>query len=176
MHRRLADVVNNCVRYVLVLERPLWSSLACCYDETAIGTHSRHPTMGRLVFDPSERPRGLTSRTAGIGSRAPRASAIWRVLSPGQHPFPWCRVLHSDRSTRRTNRGRETMRDDPWTAANRDKEQPKVTIAPTRNRTAETASPPSKRTVSGPFWTGKTSAPDVPNPQRVIAARQRTED
>ena len=68
------------------------------------------------------------------------------------------------------------MRDDPWTAANRDKEQLKLTIPPKRKQTAETASPPSKRTVSGPFWTGKTSAPDVPNPQRVIAARQRTED
>ena len=68
------------------------------------------------------------------------------------------------------------MRDDPWTAANRDKEQLKVTIRPTRKRTGETASPPSKPTVSGPFWTGKKSVPDVPNPQGVFDARQRTDD
>jgi hypothetical protein len=68
------------------------------------------------------------------------------------------------------------MRDDPWTAANRDKEQLKVTIRPTRRQTAKTASPPSKPTVSGPFWTGKKSVPDVPNPQGVIDARQRTDD
>ncbi len=47
------------------------------------------------------------------------------------------------------------MRDDPWTAANRDQEQQKVTIAPNRKPMAETASPPSKLAVSGPFWTGK---------------------
>ena len=57
------------------------------------------------------------------------------------------------------------MRDDPWTAANRDKEQQKVTIPPKRKPTAETASPPSKPTVSGSFWTGKKSAADVPKPQ-----------
>jgi hypothetical protein len=34
------------------------------------------------------------------------------------------------------------MRDDPWTAANRDKQQKKVTISPRRKPTAETASPP----------------------------------
>ncbi len=66
------------------------------------------------------------------------------------------------------------MRDDPWTAANRDKEQQKVIIPPRRKPRAETASPPSKPTVSGPFWTGKTSAPEVPKPQRVVDARQRT--
>jgi hypothetical protein len=63
------------------------------------------------------------------------------------------------------------MRDDPWTAANRDKEQQKVTIPPRRKPTAETASPPPKPTVSGPFWTGKKSPPDVPKPQRVVDAR-----
>jgi hypothetical protein len=68
------------------------------------------------------------------------------------------------------------MRDDPWTAANRDKEQQKVTIPPKRKPTAETASPPSKPTVSGPFWTGKKSASDVPKPQGVVDARQRTDD
>src|SRR5438552_18054750 len=41
-------------------------------------------------------------------------------------------------------------------------EQQKVTIPPKRKPTAETASPQSKPTVSGPFWTGKKSAPDVP--------------
>ena len=47
------------------------------------------------------------------------------------------------------------MRDDPLTAANRDKEQKKVTIPPRLKPTAETASPPPKPAVSGPFWTGK---------------------
>jgi hypothetical protein len=68
------------------------------------------------------------------------------------------------------------MRDDPWTAANRDKEQQKVTTPPRRKPTAETASPQSKPTVSGPFWTGKKSTPDVPKPQGVVDARQRTDD
>ena len=68
------------------------------------------------------------------------------------------------------------MRDDPWTAANRDKEQLKVTIPSKRKQTAETPSPLSKPTVSGPFWTGKKSVPDVTNPQGVIDARQRTDD
>ena len=68
------------------------------------------------------------------------------------------------------------MRDDPWTAANRDKEQQKVTTPPRRKPTAETASPHSKPTVSGPFWTGKKSAPDVPKPQGVVEVRQRTDD
>ena len=66
------------------------------------------------------------------------------------------------------------MRDDPWTAANSDKEQQKVTIPPKRKPMAETASPPSTPTVSGPFWTGKKSVPDVPNPQGVTDARQHT--
>jgi hypothetical protein len=61
------------------------------------------------------------------------------------------------------------MRDDPWTAANRDKEQQKVRT-PRRKPRAETASPPSKPTVSGPFWTGKKFAPDVPKPQGVVDA------
>ena len=60
------------------------------------------------------------------------------------------------------------MRDDPWTAANRDKEQQKVTTPSRRKPTAETASPQSKSAVSGPFWTGKKSAPDVPKPQGVV--------
>jgi hypothetical protein len=68
------------------------------------------------------------------------------------------------------------MRDDPWTAANRDKGQQKVIIPPRRKPTAETASPSSKPTVSGPFWTGKTPAPEVPKPQRVVDTRQRTDD
>jgi len=68
------------------------------------------------------------------------------------------------------------MRDDPWTAANRDKEQLKLTIPPKRKQTAETASPPSKPTVSGPFWTGKKSAPDVPKPPGVYDARPLTDD
>jgi hypothetical protein len=61
------------------------------------------------------------------------------------------------------------MRDDPWTAANRDKQQHKVTTLPRRKPTAETASPQSKPTVSGPFWTGKKSTPDVPKPPREAA-------
>src|SRR5262249_35049849 len=71
-------------------------------------------------------------------------------LSPGTAP-----CYRFDHSTRRTNRGRETMRDDPWTAANRDQEQRKVTIPPRRKPTAETPGAPSKPTISGPFWTGK---------------------
>ena len=51
------------------------------------------------------------------------------------------------------------MRDDPWTAANRDKEQQKVTMPAKRKQTTETASPPSKPAVSGPFWTGKNLRP-----------------
>ena len=85
-------------------------------------------------------------------------------------------VLHSDHLARRTNRGRETMRDDPWTAANRDKEQPKVTIPLRRKPTAETPAASTKPTISGPFWTGKKSAPDVPKPQGAVDARQRTDD
>jgi hypothetical protein len=54
-----------------------------------------------------------------------------------------------------------------WTAANSgDKEEQKVIIPPKRKPTAETASPPSKPTVSGPFWAGKTSAAEVPKPQK----------
>jgi hypothetical protein len=67
------------------------------------------------------------------------------------------------------------MRDDPWTAANRDKEQLKVTIRPTRKQTAETASPPSKPTVSGPFWIGKKSVPDVPPDVSVFGAHPHAE-
>jgi hypothetical protein len=47
------------------------------------------------------------------------------------------------------------MRDGPWTAASRDKEQQKVMIPPRRKPTPETASHPSKPTVSGPFWAGR---------------------
>jgi hypothetical protein len=47
------------------------------------------------------------------------------------------------------------MRDDPWTAANRDKEQQKVTMPPKRKPTAETPTAPTKPTISGPFSTGK---------------------
>ena len=42
------------------------------------------------------------------------------------------------------------MRDDPWTAANRDKEQRKVIIPPRRKPRAETASRPSKPHSLGP--------------------------
>jgi len=68
------------------------------------------------------------------------------------------------------------MREDPWTAANRDKEQQKVTIPPKRKPTAETSAAPSKPTISGPFWAGKKSAPDVLKPEEVVDARQRTDD
>jgi len=78
-----------------------------------------------------------TPRTAGIES-GPSTSALAGFLSSGDSPaFPSRRMLYSGRSTRRTNRGRET----PWTAGNRDKEQQKVTIPPTRKPTAETESP-----------------------------------
>ena len=43
------------------------------------------------------------------------------------------------------------MRDDPWTAANRDKEQQKLTIPPRRKPTAVTPAAPTKPTIrSGP--------------------------
>jgi hypothetical protein len=106
------------------------------------------------------------SRYSPPGSRATRAPARQRFLSPGTAPRS--RVLYSIAQHGEQNRGRETMRNDPWTAANRDKEQKKVTISPRRRPTAETASPPTKPTVSGPFWTGKKSAPDVRKPQGVV--------
>jgi hypothetical protein len=53
------------------------------------------------------------------------------------------------------------MRDDPWTAANRDKEQQKIAMPPRRKPTPETTSPVSRPTVSGPFWTGKRSAAEL---------------
>ena len=105
-------------------------------------------------------------------SRAARALGAGGFLSPGtaQRSLPVAGYTVIE-STRRTNRGRETMRDDPWTAANSDKEQQKVTIPPKRKPMAETASPPSTPTVSGPFWTGKKSAPDVP---KLQGGRRRT--
>ena len=63
------------------------------------------------------------------------------------------------------------MRDDPWTAANRDKERQKVTIPPRRKPTAETPPAPTKPTVSGPSWIGKKSAPDLPKPQGIVDTR-----
>jgi len=48
----------------------------------------------------------------------------------------------------------------------------KVTIPPRRKQTAETPAAPTKPTISGPFWTGKKSAPDLPKPQGVVDARQ----
>jgi|SRR6516165_2235181 len=42
--------------------------------------------------------------------------------------------------------------------------------------TAETSAAPTKPTISGPFWTGKKSAPDLPKPPAVVDARQRTID
>jgi hypothetical protein len=152
------------------------------------------PTATASRLDSTQRRRP-TSKHGRVGLPSVRDSASQHRERPGSNrerlehrraggffvaedstTFPSCRVLYFDRSTRRISRGRETMRDDPWTAANRDKEQLKVTIRSTRKQTAETASPPSKPTVSGPFWTGKKSVPDVPNPQGVIDARQRTDD
>jgi len=110
------------------------------------------------------------------GSRAARAPTRWRVFCRLKTATRCLPVVYSDYSRRRTNRGRETMRDDPWTAANRDKEQQKVTIPPRRKPTVETPAAPTKPTISGPFWTGKKSAPDLPKPQGVADARQRTDD
>ena len=136
----------------------------------------RQASMVGWAFYPSETARANTENARDRIESGSSTGALAGLVAEDSTTFPSCRVLYSDRSTRRINRGRETMRDDPWTAANRDKEQLKVTIRPTRRQTAETASPPSKPTVSGPFWTGKKSVPDVPNPQGVIAARQRTDD
>ena len=72
------------------------------------------------------------------------------------------------------------MRDDPWTVANRDKEQQKIAVPPRRKPTAETPAAPTKPTISGPFWTGTTA--DVPslkesstcgNEQMIERARKR---
>ena len=136
-------------------------------------------TIGEEMSQPGKQPtcqrqRQPTTRIAGIES-GPSTNAVSGLFSPGTAPrsLP---VVYSDHSTRRTNRGRETMRDDPWTAANRDKEQQKVTIPPRRKPPVETSAAPTKPTISGPFWTGKKSAPDVSKPQGVVDARQRTDD
>ena len=65
------------------------------------------------------------------------------------------------------------MRDDPWTAANRDKEQQKAMIPPRRKPRAETPVATTKPIISGPFWTGKKSAPDLPKPQGVVDGKNR---
>jgi hypothetical protein len=54
------------------------------------------------------------------------------------------------------------MRDDPWTAANRNKEEQKEPKSTQRKKTPATASSPSKPAVSGPFWTGREIRRDVP--------------
>ena len=135
-------------------------------------------TIGEEMSQPGKQPtcqrqRQPTSRTAGIES-GPSTNAVAGLFSLGTAPrsLP---VVYSDHSTRRTNRGRETMRDDPWTAANRDKEQQKATI-PRRKPTAETPAAPTKPTISGAFWTGKKSAPDLPKPPGVVDVRQRADE
>jgi hypothetical protein len=95
------------------------------------------------AFHPSETARANTENARDRIESGSSTGALAGLVAEDSTTFPSCRVLYSDRSTRRINRGRETMRDDPWTAANRDKEQLKVTIRPTRKQTAETASPPS---------------------------------
>jgi len=134
-----------------------------------IGAHL-HPTSNRAgcAFNLSEIAPANTKNGRDRERPEPR-----RAVATDSPAYPSGRVLYSDRSTRRTNRGRETMRDDPWTAANRDEEQQKVTIPPRRKPTVETLAAPTKPTISGPFWTGKKSAPDVPKPQRVVDARLR---
>ena len=125
-----------------------------------IGAHL-HPTSNRAgcAFNLSEIAPANTKNGRDRERPEPR-----RAVATDSPAYPSGRVLYSDRSTRRTNRGRETMRDDPWTAANRDEEQQKVTIPPRRKPTVETLAAPTKPTISGPFWTGKKSAPDVPKP------------
>ena len=111
------------------------------------------------------RQREPTPRTARIESGT-STSALAGFVARGQPALPSRQVLYSDRSTRQTNRGRETMRDDPWTAANRDKEQQKVTIPPRRKSTAETPAAPTKPPISGPFWTGKKISTRSPKASR----------
>ena len=137
-----------------------------------IGAHL-HPTSNRAgcAFNLSEIAPANTKNGRDRERPEPR-----RAVATDSPAYPSGRVLYSDRSTRRTNRGRETIREDPWTAANRDEEQQKVTIPPRRKPTVETLAAPTKPTISGPFWTGKKSAPDVPKPQRVVDARLRTDD
>src|SRR5215469_8057402 len=116
-----------------------------------------------------QRERQPTPGTAGI-ERGSNISLLTGFCRQGQPALPSRHVLYSDRSKLRTDRGRETMREDPWTAADRDKEGQKVTIPPRRRATAETRSPPSKPTISGPFWTGQKTAPDVRQPQGITDA------
>jgi hypothetical protein len=144
-------------------------------DQWQLTAHRRHPTSNRAgyAFNPSETAPANTEN--GRDRQRPEHQRAGGFFVARNSPAcPSRRVVYCDRSTRRTNRGRETMRDDPWTAANRDKEQQKVTIPPKRKPTTETASPPSKPTVSGPFWTRKKSALDVPKAQGVVD--QRTDD
>jgi len=137
--------------------------------------HRRHLTSNGAGYAFNLSDTALANAENGQDRERPEHQRAGGFLSPGTAPrsLP---VLYSDRSTRRTNRGRETMRDDPWTAANRDKEQLKVPISPRRKPTAETPPAPTKPTISGPFWTRKKSAPDLPKPQGVVDARQRTDD
>ena len=136
-------------------------------------THRRHPTSNRArhAFNLSETVPANTGN--GRDQERPSTNAVTGFCSPGQPGVP--SVVYSHHSTRRTNRGRETMRDDPWTAANRHKEKQKATI-PRRKPTAETQAAPTKPTISGAFWTGKKSAPDLPKPQGVVGVRQRADD
>ena len=114
------------------------SNSGCCQREGGLPAHRRHPhATGQGTSSTCQRQCQPTPRTAGIES-GPSTSALAGFLSSGDSPaFPSRRMLYSGRSTRRTNRGRET----PWTAGNRHKEQQKVTIPPTRKPTAETESP-----------------------------------
>jgi hypothetical protein len=66
------------------------------------------------------------------------------------------------------------MRDDPWTAANRDKEQQKIAMPPRRKPTSETASPVSKPMLSGPFWTVPTGLRGPARPGCSLAGRGRS--
>jgi len=115
------------------------SNSGCC-QRGSVGfrrTGAIQHATGQGTSSTCQRQCQPTPRTAGIES-GPSTSALAGFLSSGDSPaFPSRRMLYSGRSTRRTNRGRET----PWTAANRDKEQQKVTIPPTRKPTAETESP-----------------------------------
>ena len=127
-----------------------------------IGAHL-HPTSNRAgcAFNLSEIAPANTKNGRDRERPEPR-----RAVATDSPAYPSGRVLYSDRSTRRTNRGRETMRDDPWTAANRDEEQQKVTIPPRRKPTVETLAAPTKPTISGPFWTGKKISTRSPKASR----------
>jgi hypothetical protein len=145
---------------------------------TVLGKPASSTAVARMAAFGAQAPSDKQQGTPSTCQRAPANTGNGRdreriqhqpaggFCRQGQPALPSRHVLYSDRSKRRTNRGREAMRDDPRTAANRDKEGQKVTIPPRRKATAETRSPPPKPTISGPFWTGQKNSTGCPTAAR----------